>query len=206
MRLIQTSKRPLAAVLFLGLAMGAAACGSGSTTIEETGTEPQSSKPSVSNKGKLTPRPHRDSGGGSEGFRVKGGDNSIQEYGGEVSGAEFTAAATALHGYLDARAMGAWTAACGYLERTLVIKLVEFAPPDVGQGDCPKALEAISAGVPPSVLREAAQVDVAALRLKGASGFLLLRDEAGDGYFIAMSRKGGGWKVGAPAASLLPGG
>jgi hypothetical protein len=180
MRLNQTSLRPLVAILSLGLALGACACGSASS--------------------------HHDSGGGSEQFLVKGGDNSIQEYGDEATGSEFAVAAAALHRYLDARAAGAWTAACGSLARPLIAQLVEVAAGQGGVSTCPKALKAISADVAPDVLREAARVDVAALRVEGATGVLLLRNEAGDGYFIAMVRKGDRWKVAAPAASPLQGG
>src|SRR6476659_1017933 len=61
---------------------------------------------------RFTPRAHHDSGGGSQQFITKGGDNSIQEFGSEPSASEFEQAATVLQGALDARAVGAWRVAC----------------------------------------------------------------------------------------------
>jgi len=150
---------------------------------------------------------HHDSGGGSAQFRAKGGDNSIQEYGSEPSGSEFEEAAAALHGYLDARAAGAWAAACEYMDQAIaaeLAKLVSQAPGAKGKGGCPEAIAGLSAGVPSRALREAAVADVASLRAEGDSGFLLFHGARGVDYFMPMSHEDGVWKVRAPAASPLP--
>ncbi len=152
----------------------------------------------------FTPRPHHDSGGGAGPFETKGGDNSIQEYGAEPSGAEFEAAAAVLHEYLDARAARAWAAACERLSPAIAGELAQQLGAAQGeQPECASVLAELSAGVPAAALREAAAVDAAALRVEGNSGFLLLRDSRGDPYFIPMFRDDGGWKVAAIAASPL---
>lgn len=169
------------------------------------GNQAAASKPSVPAEEEFTPPPHQDSSGGSEQFRVKRGDNSIQEYGDEASSSDFVEAAAALHAYLDARAVGAWAAACTYLDRRLAAEMVKFASQQNGAKACPPALAAISSSAPPRVLREAARVDVAALRVKGDSAFLLFRDSAGQSLFISVTREAGTWKVAALAASPLGG-
>ena len=55
------------------------------------------------------------SGGGSEQFLVKGGDNSIQEFGEESDESELQEAAETVHGFFVARAKGDWEGACSYL-------------------------------------------------------------------------------------------
>jgi hypothetical protein len=152
----------------------------------------------------FTPRRHSDSGGGSAPLRTRGGDNSIQDFGSEAGGEDFAAAAAALHAYLDARAAGAWRTACSYMASGLTTLLAE---PAAGEGspppDCPALLHALSAGLPKSALREAAQADVASVRVEGDRAFLLFHGAESTPYFIPMAREGGAWKVAAPAPSPL---
>jgi hypothetical protein len=153
----------------------------------------------------FTPPSHQDSGGGAKQFVTKGGDNSIQEFGSEPSGSEFEAAAAAVHAYLDARAAGAWAAACEWLAPAVSRELVRQLGAGSGgkQPGCAEVLAGLSAGVPPAALREAAQADVGALRVEGDRGFVLFRGAQGDDYFIPMVREDGEWKVAAIAASPL---
>jgi len=48
------------------------------------GEKPGGSPSSGGEAAEFKPKPHNDSGGGSQQFRQKGGDNSIQEYGAEA--------------------------------------------------------------------------------------------------------------------------
>lgn len=152
------------------------------------------------------PQPHQDSGGGAARFETKGGDNSIQEYGSEPSGSEFAAAAEVLHAYLDARAIGAWKAACERLASRVSTELVRQLGAAQGdkEADCAAVLSGLTGAVPPSTLREAAEADIGALRVEGDSGFLLFRGAQSQNFFIPMAREDGGWKVAAIAASPLP--
>ena len=136
------------------------------------------------------PKPHHDSGGGSGQFRVKGGDNSVQEYGAEASAGELDRAAAALHGFLDARAERNWAAACSYLSAAAREGLAQ------GSAGCPAGLAALTGKASPATLREAARADVGALRAEGTRGFLIYRGPpAGTVYAVSVSRDGGAWKL-----------
>jgi hypothetical protein len=172
--------------------------GEGQETKEAAKAKPQEPE--------FTPRSHQDSAGGAAQFESKGGDNSIQEYGSEPSGSEFAAAAEVLHAYLDARAIGAWGAACERLAPRVSRELVgQLGAGQVGkEAACSEVLAGLTAAVPRAALREAAEADVGALRVEGESGFLLFRGAQGEDFFIPMVREDGGWKVAAIAASPLP--
>jgi hypothetical protein len=154
----------------------------------------------------FTPKPHHDSGGGAHQFATKGGDNSIQEAGSEAGESEFDQASVALHTYLDARAAGAWRDACSVLAPSVAESLSQLsAQARAGHKplSCPPLIAALSAGVPPVALREAAQADVGALRVNGDGGFLLFHGPGGTEYFMPMAKEGETWKVAAIAASPL---
>lgn len=155
----------------------------------------------------FTPPAHSDSGGGTKPFETKGGDNSIQEFGSEASGGDFEAAATALHGYLDARAAHAWTAACSYMSPGVAASLAQLSGSGGGSGggaSCPQTLASLSAAVSAAALDEAAVADVAALRTEGARAFLLFHGAHGTAYFMPMASEDGTWKVAAIAPSAIP--
>jgi hypothetical protein len=57
--------------------------------------------------------------------------------------------------------------------------------------------------VPKSVLEEAAQADVGALRTEGDRGFLLYHGASNTDYAISMAKESGAWKVGALAGVPL---
>jgi hypothetical protein len=201
---------------------GGAAAGEGQKGSESGGSGPDSGQgakirvipPSTGEGGQpspaagdtsdsFTPPQHSDSGGGAGQFRTKGGDNSLQDHGSEASSAELAQAAAALHGYLDARAAGAWRDACSYMVSGIAEGLAQFAGGARGQG-CPELLAAISAGMPESVRRIITQADVGSLRVDGDSGFLLFHGADNTDYFMPMANEGGEWKVAAIAASAIP--
>lgn len=155
--------------------------------------------------GSFTPRSHEDSGGGAEQFRVRGGDNSIQDFGSEAGGSEFERAAAALHGYLDARAQGAWAAACSYLSSDTRRMLAKFASQSKrlkGRG-CAATLAAFSAGAKGALRAEANRADAGSLRVEGERGFVIYRGVEKTVFAIPMAREDGGWKVAALAPTPL---
>lgn len=197
--------RLLTVAVALALSLGVSACGSGgSTSADGKTTSPVEASGASPPESEFTPRPHHDSGGGAGQFRHPGGDNSIQEYGDEGSGSERAAAAGALHTYLDARAAGAWGAACGALSTEVAEELVrQLSGAPGGEEACPKVLASFNAGVSSAALREAAEADVGALRSQGASGFLLFKGGSGEPLFIPVHREDGHWKVAAVGPSPL---
>jgi hypothetical protein len=147
--------------------------------------------------GSVPVSPLRVSGGGSGQFRVKGGDNSIQDFGDEASESELEEAAKALHDFYVARAREEWRRACANLSQAIAGQLEQLAEQaKQGQVSCPTALAAITPGLGPKVARETTAVDAGSLRREGDRGFLIYRDGEGTVYAINMASEDG-WKVGA---------
>jgi hypothetical protein len=180
------------ALLLLALAVPAlAGCGGGggSTSTGSTG----SSKASGPAAGAFKPKPHHDSGGGAAQFTVKGGDNSVQEFGAEASESELQEAAAALHGFLDARTERNWAAACTYLDAAVKQSFAGLGTAPARP--CATSLAALTGKTSSSTLREAAVADVGSLRAEGDRGFLIYRGAGGGVYAIPVAREHDAWKV-----------
>ncbi len=214
----------------LALGIGAASCGedsdpdsAGGTTArpeqqqqqegtapkngsgDEPDSEPSPAQDDDSSEPAAPPQAHDDSGGGVEQFRVKGGDNSVQEFGAEADESDFEEAAAALHGFLDARAAGDWASACEYVSSSIVESLEQLASrsEELKDKGCPELMRALSGSVPAPVRREAAIADVGALRTEGDQGFLLYRGARDTNYAITMTNEDGEWKVASLAGFPL---
>lgn len=149
--------------------------------------------------------PLKVSGGGSAQFRVKGGDNSVQDFGEESDESELEEAATALHGFYVARAEENWLAACSLLSKTVARQLKQLASSSnkpSGRG-CAGILQALTPSLPPAVQKELTVVDAGSLRTEDERAFLIYRGAEGTTYAISMTQEGGAWKVGALAATPL---
>ena len=191
-------RRPLP-LLLLALALATlalAGCGGGggggSTATTATAAHPGATTTT------FHPKPHHDSGGGAAQFEVKGGDNSVQEFGAEASEAELEQAATALHGFLDARAERNWATACGYLSKATAQSFSQLGAGGSGSGakGCAANLAALTGKTPTSTLREAAVADVGSLRTEGEQAFLIYRGAPkGTIYAIPIAKEGAAWKV-----------
>jgi len=143
------------------------------------------------------------SGGGSGQFRVKGGDNSIQDFGEESDEGELEEAARVLHDFYVARAEEDWRTACASLSRGVVEQLEQLVSrTKSGYKGCPSALATLTPSLPPAVQRETTAVDAGSLRVEGDRGFLIYRGAEKTVYAINMAREGG-WKVGALAGVPL---
>lgn len=200
-----SQKTAFAAVVLIAVA--AAGCGESETSSSSGSTAQATQQPSQEQGRRSSPQhssSQGDSGGGAAEFRVAGGDNSIQEFGAEGSHSELVEAAAALHGFFDARVAGEWSQACTYLTKTTIESFEQLVVRSKqGQKGCGAIIEALSGGVPKSVLEEAAQADVGALRTEGDRGFLLYHGARNTDYAISMSKEGGAWKVGALAGTPL---
>ena len=154
----------------------------------------------------FTPEQHSDSGGGSAQFKVKGGDNSVQEFGEEADASETEAAAIALHNFLDARAEGDWDAACRYLSKSTAEsfeKLAARAKQIDGSG-CGAILEALTNPAAKSAMKaEAKKADVGSLRIEGDRAFVIYSGTGGTVLAIAMANEDGDWKVASLAGTPL---
>lgn len=149
--------------------------------------------------------PMKVSGGGSQQFHSKGGDNSIQEFGEESDESELEEAAEALHGFYVARAEESWSRACSFLSDSMQQQLEALASqsPQLKDKGCGTLLHAFTRPLPASVRRETTVVDAGSLRTEGDQSFLIYRGEGGKVYAMPMKDEGGGWKVGLLAATPL---
>lgn len=229
----RVSKTLAAALAAFALAVGLAACGGGddSNPTTEAGAAGQSESTSGGNAGKqgatkagddgksdaggsstgpsasdFVPKQHNDSGGGSAQFKVKGGDNSVQEFGAEADTPELDAAAVALHNFLDARAEGNWAAACEYMSKAVVEsfeKLAEQAK-QVEVSSCAGILEKITnPAAKASMKAEAEKANVGSLRIEGEQAFVIYTGIDGTVLAMPMANEGGDWKVASLAGTPL---
>lgn len=149
--------------------------------------------------------PLKVSGGGSEQFRVKGGDNSIQDFGEESGESELEEAATSLHDFLVGRAEEDWPTACAHLTKTVKQQLEQLASQSkqLSHAGCAQILAALTPPLPAKVQKESTIVDAGSLRTEDEQAFLIYRGAERKAYAIPMKPEGGGWKVGALAATPL---
>jgi len=221
--------RPYAALTAAVLtALALAACGSsgssasssenstGTTTApaasKQSGTKTGSNGPSQTQQKKsngtdegVETSPLKVSGGGSGQFRIKGGDNSIQDFGEESSESELEEAATSLHDFLVARAEEDWPTACSHLAKTVSQQLQQLASQSgkLANAGCAGILAALTPSLPAQVQKESTIVDAGSLRTEGEQAFLIYRGAEATIYAIPMKPEGGAWKVGALAATPL---
>ena len=162
--------------------------------------------PDAGSASEFKPRPHDDSGGGAEQFKVKGGDNSVQEFGAEADPSEFDVAATALHNFLDARAEGNWAAVCQYLSKSTIESLEQLASRAKQGGDtsCGATLAAITNPAAKAALKaEAEKADIGSLRTEGGQAFLIYTGTEGTILAMPMANEAGTWKVAGLAGTPL---
>lgn len=211
------------------LAVAAVACGDDGDSSSTTAADKQATSPERTSDGSaqegangsggaaaegsddgsdaadFVPKPHEDSGGGSSQFKVKGGDNSVQESGEEVEGDEFEAAAAALHNFLDARAEGNTAAACEYLSQDLADSFAKLASQaKQGEGGCATGLELLTNPAGQKAMKaEAEQADVGSLRVDGDRAFIIYTGIEGTVFAIPMANEDGEWKTGGIVGTPL---
>jgi hypothetical protein len=145
------------------------------------------------------------SGGGSEQFRTKGGDNSIQEYGEESDESELREAAEAVHGFYVSRAEERWETACSYLSKENLEQLEQLAnrSSQYKGANCATVLKAFTQPLPAAVQREITTVDAGSLRREGEHGFLIYYGADHVKYAMPLRDEGGTWKLTALSATTL---
>jgi len=155
-------------------------------------------KPDVATPLKVT-------GGGSRQYVVKGGDNSIQEFGEEAGESELQEAAEAVHGFFVARAEGRWADACSHLSASL-LKQLEHLAEKSERSSCASFLASFTTQLPPATWREITTVDAGSLRNEGERAFLIYYGAPQKTvYAMPLASEDGEWKVGALAGNALPG-
>ena len=147
--------------------------------------------------------PLKVSGGGSEQFRVKGGDNSIQEFGEEGDESELAEAAEAVHDFYVARATGDWAGACSRMSASLREQLEQLASKSSGVRGCAPFLEAFTSPLSAAAWREITTVDAASLRHEGEQAFLIYTGAHETVYAMPLKEEDGTWRVTALSATTL---
>jgi hypothetical protein len=159
-----------------------------------------------SGNSEFVPKEHDDSGGGSEQYRVKGGDNSVQEFGAEADDSEREEAAAALHNFLDARAAEDWESACLFLAEEIQSSLEELVAQS-GQAEdagCPEILAKLTnRAALPALRAEAARADVGSLRVEDDRAFIVYRGPDDTILAVPMASEDGSWKVASIAGTPL---
>jgi hypothetical protein len=130
-------------------------------------------------------------------FLVKGGDNSIPEYGQEAAAAERARAQVALTTFLHARAHDEWSRVCTELTAPTRQQLEGVLRAAKGRASaihgCGGVLAVLSGG---AAGRATPQLTgVAALRVKGDVAFALFYGPHTAKYVMPMRNEGGAWKV-----------
>jgi len=147
--------------------------------------------------------PLKVSGGGSKQFIVKGGDNSIQEFGDEGDESELEAAARAVHDFYVARATGHWSQACDGMAPSLREQLEQLAAKSTQVKGCASFLEAFTSPLSASSWREINTIDAGSLRRENEQAFLIYTGAEGTAYAIPLKEEDGTWKVAALSATPL---
>jgi hypothetical protein len=145
------------------------------------------------------------SGGGSEQFTVKGGDNSIQEFGEESGESELEEAAETVHSFFVARATGDWEGACGALSKAMTEQLEQLAESSTSLGGkgCASFLQAFTSKLSASEWQETTTVDAGSLRQEGEQAFLIYYGVGKAVYAMPLSVEDGQFKVGALSGDAL---
>jgi hypothetical protein len=177
----------------------------GSNRGGDSTSTPKKSGGSAESSPSVETAPLKVSGGGSAQYRVKGGDNSIQDFGEESGESELEEAAAALHGFYVALAEENWPTACAHLANTVEQQLEQLASQSskLSGAGCAKILAALTPPLPPAVQKESTIVDAGSLRTEDGRAFLIYRGTKGTVYAISMAQEAGAWKVGALAATPL---
>jgi hypothetical protein len=149
--------------------------------------------------------PLKVSGGGSEQFRTKGGDNSVQEYGEEGGESELQEVAEIVHSFYVARAEEQWDTACSYLAQSNIEQLEQLASqsPQFKGAGCAPILNAFTRPLPAAVQREITTVDAGSFRHDGEQGFLIYYGPEQTVYSMPMRNEDGSWKVAALSGSAI---
>lgn len=153
----------------------------------------------------VDPAPLKVSGGGSDQFRVAGGDNSVQEFGEESDESELEEAAGALHAFLVARAEEKWTAACSYMAKSVKDQLerITSGGDQSQERGCAGILGTLTPPLPAAVRNETTIVDAGSLRFEDGRAFLIYTGAEETTYAVLMEEEDGAWKVASLSAVPL---
>lgn len=177
----------LGLALSVALALGAIGCGSGSSTTTSSaaspGTPPASPAAAAASGGESSP------GAG------------IKEYGAAAGATTKATVAAAAHSFFAAMARGDYARLCGDLSDANLQQLRAFLKGRVRSTGCAAVVKTLLNTTAAGEARKAASAPITAVRIKGATAFVLFRPKGGVPSYFVMKEEGGSWK----ATSLGPG-
>ena len=141
-------------------------------------------------------------GSRSDGFRVPGGDNSIQEYGEEQGSDERAAAMAPIAALYRALFSGDWNEVCDtYLSANNVkqIELLAQKSEQLKGKNCADVLSGLNQ-TPGTKGPDTPDGGIVSFRTEGDTGFAIYWGIDGKGYAFALKSEGGSWKL----TSLAP--
>lgn len=196
---------PVASCLIVGILLAGCGGGSSATTTVTSSAAPVASvakpQPTASTPSPPASPPsthHRSAhlSRAARAFLVKGGDNSIPEYGREASASERARAETALATFMRARARGEWSVVCSLLASGTRAQMQQIGQHAFkakgGPFGCARMVKTLGG---PVANRKDLLAHVVALRVKGKTAFALFRGPRGGKYVSTMHEEGGSWKV-----------
>lgn len=192
----------LAAVLLAGCGGGSGSSSSGPNasvsvtapaSASATSTESPSPPPAVSHK---VAQAQPQFGPASAVPHVKGGDNSIQDFGQEASQADRAAAARSLTAYLTAISRGDAKTACALLASSATQQVQQSGSSAAGTG-CPALVGRIAASMPAQLKGQLRGARVLSVRVSGDHGFIIFDGVGPKVSNMPLVKEGGQWKVAA---------
>jgi hypothetical protein len=131
------------------------------------------------------------------------GESSIEGFGSEASGAQRVAILAAEQGYLNALAGRDYKAACASLSASVISSLRKLASPSPRREGCEAILPTLLSPQAAETSRQAAEGQIARVRVKGSQAFVLYRAPGARLYLLTMVREGAGWKAATLGGSIL---
>jgi hypothetical protein len=141
----------------------------------------------------------------SDGFRVPGGDNSIQEYGEEQGAEERAKAMKPIIALYRALESGDWSAVCAqHLSAPNLKQIAVLAEksPEIKGKSCAEVLGGLNQ-LPGKRGPDTPDGEIVAFRVEGDTGFALWWGIDGNGYAMALKSEDGAWKLTALAPTPL---
>ncbi len=133
----------------------------------------------------------------------RGGEKSIEEFGGEAQGSARTVLLNTFRGYFRALVRREFAAACVDLSETVQRSVEQLAGKGAKSRTCASLLPGILVPGYATVAREQASARVTKVRVKGDQAFVVFHAPGAKLYQLALVREGGRWRATTIASSVL---
>jgi hypothetical protein len=131
------------------------------------------------------------------------GEESIERFGSEATGARRAAILAAFRDYLGALGHRDYPDACSRLSAAVVRSLRRFAAPATTRSGCAQLLPAVLAPSAAEVSRDQAGGEVTKVRVSGSRSFVVFRAPGAKLYQLTMLREAGEWKAATLSGAIL---